>query len=52
MRGLAKIATNAPIGAWKCNFSPFRDIMTERPTDRQTASPGQTEVTLAIKSEN
>ena len=22
----------APIGAWKCNFPPFKEIMTDRPT--------------------
>ena len=40
MRGLAKIATNAPIGAWKCNFSPYYDGQTDRPTDGQSGSNG------------
>ena len=28
--------TSAPIGAWKCNFAPFCEIMTDPPTDRPT----------------
>ena len=28
--------TSVPIGAWKCNFSPFQKIMTDRPTDLRT----------------
>ena len=34
----------APIGAWKCNFPPFYEFITCRPTDRPTKQPtdGQT----------
>ena len=28
--------TSAPIGAWICNFPPFLEIMTDRPTRRRT----------------
>ena len=42
--------TSSPIGAWKCNFQTFLEIMTDRPndqpTDRQTNMTGRTEVTL------
>ena len=27
--------TNAPIGAWKRNFPPSKEIMADRPTNRQ-----------------
>ena len=37
--------TSAPIGACKCNFPPFYEILTDRPTNRR----GQREVTLPIK---
>ena len=40
--------TTAPIGAWKCNFPPFLEIMTDRPTDRQTDMRGHREVTLQV----
>ena len=33
---------DAPIGAWKCNFPPFQETMTER----QTNMRGHREVTL------
>ena len=28
--------TSAQIGAWKCNFPPFQEIMTYRPTNHPT----------------
>ena len=31
--------TSGPIGAWKCNFPPFWETMTERPTDRPPNRP-------------
>ena len=45
--------TSVPIGAWKCNFPPFQEIMTDRQTDRQTerqtGRPGQIEVNVPHK---
>ena len=29
------VETSAPIDAWKSNFSPFKEIMTDRPTNQQ-----------------
>ena len=31
---LPVIITSDPIGAWKCNFPPFWEMLTDRPTDR------------------
>ena len=31
-----EVGTSDPIGAWKCNFSIFKEIMTERQTNRPT----------------
>ena len=31
--------TNAPIGTCKCNFPPFLEIMTDRPTNQPTDRP-------------
>ena len=25
-----QVKTSAPIGAWKCNFPPFKEIMSDR----------------------
>ena len=30
-----KTKTNALIGAWKCNFLPFQEIMTDTPSNQQ-----------------
>ena len=37
---------SAPIGAWKCNFPPFHEIMTDSPTDHPTDIRVHREVTL------
>ena len=29
------IETSAQIGAWKCNFPQFNDIMTDQPTNQR-----------------
>ena len=34
--------------AWKCNFPPFDDIMTDQSTDQQTDKRGQMDVTIPI----
>ena len=40
--------TSAPIGTWKCEITPFYEIMTDQPTNkpsnRQTGKSGLTEV--------
>ena len=36
---MVKINTSAPIGAGKCNFAPFKKIMTDRPTNQPTGKP-------------
>ena len=42
--------TSATIGAWKCNFPPYQEIMTDRltnqPTHQYTEMRGNREVTL------
>ena len=30
--------TSAPTGAWKCNFPPFQETMTDRPTNQTTST--------------
>ena len=48
---VAPTTTSAPIEAWKCNFLPFKEIMTnrrinqltDRPTIQQTDMRGQRE---------
>ena len=44
---MAHLFTNASIGAWKCNFPPFKEIITDRPT-RDDDQPGHREVCLPI----
>ena len=34
------------LGAWKCNFSPFKETMTDRPTNRPTDMKDHGEVTF------
>ena len=31
---IEKKTRSTPIGAWKCNFPPFQENMTDRPTNR------------------
>ena len=42
------IRTSAPIGAWKSNFPPDREITTDQSTVLQTDISGQTEILLLI----
>ena len=46
-----KIA-RAPKGALKLNFAAFQEIITDRPTDKQTDRPCHREVTLPTSKEN
>ena len=39
IQGLPRHKTNAAIGAWKCNFPPLFEIMTERPTGAAADQP-------------
>ena len=39
---------SAPLRAWKCNFSPFEDIMTDQPRNRPTDIKGHREVGIPI----
>ena len=40
--------TSAPIEAWKGNFSPSYENMTDQPTDQCTGNRGHREVTVPI----
>ena len=46
----------APIGSWKCNLPPFKEIMTGRPTNHPTIQTDRPtdigKVTLPITCEN
>ena len=37
------------IKAWKCNFPPFKELMTGQPTDKQTNMRAHMEATLPIE---
>ena len=41
---IGHLVTSAPIGAWKCNFPPSKEILTARPTEIND----HREVTLSI----
>ena len=42
--------TTDPIGAWKYNFQPFKEIMTKKPINQPTDRPGHRKVTLPWNS--